>query len=477
MSTRLDTIFVALLFCIAGFFATYHLKESPPVWYDEGFYVQSAANFATYGHTGLRVSPDTIEPSSKLITVGYPLVYPLAGWFTVFGVSVLSARSLMVLFILGFLLASYLLVRRLFNKELALGALALLVTLPTLYGNGKTVLGEVPGLTYLVLSLLCLNISLSSTARKNLWLVLAGLLTGLCVVTKPTFLVLLPAIAVGAFVAWRRSTLSGKEVLTAVIAGATPIFLWLFLQFQAGDSLASILTYYVNPYQLPNLFGVVLENIRRLFTDIGPLYLVGVIGVWVCALWVRLHKEEKISAEEIIALVFSLFIIAAYTRTEGWYRYLFEAQVVSLLFFPNALLIVVRATTSLFNPRNMVILAVTALILLGAYQVMFSSFVAESYNRDKTAFLESYFAAVPATTSFFIYNVPEVAIFVRGTNYYQYIDAANWYIGKEQLTAIAEGEVDKIILGTDAYVNRAEDAFGLYKVSTTTHDYTILEKI
>ncbi|HEY4500930.1 MAG TPA: glycosyltransferase family 39 protein [Candidatus Paceibacterota bacterium] len=477
MNTRLYTILVVLLFVVAGFFATYHLKESPPVWYDEGMFTQAAANLATYGQTGLRVAPDTIEPSSKLITVGYPLIYPLAGWFKAFGVSVLSARSLMVLFILGFLLAGYFLVKRLFGPGLALGALALLATLPTLYGNGKSVLGEVPGLMYLVLSLLFLTIALSSTTRKYLWFVLAGLLAGLCVATKPTFLLLIPAIAVGVFIEWRRKTLSIREILIAAGVGVIPLFLWLLLQFQGGDSLASILSYYANPYQLPNLSEVILGNIQRLFIGIGPLYLMGVMGVWVCALWIRLRRREAIHIAEIVALGFSLLIIVAYLRTAGWYRYLFEAQVLSLLFFPNSLLIVVRATTSLFNPGKMVLLAVIALTLIGAYQVMFSSFVAESYNRNKTAFLEAHFATVLPTTSVFFYNVPEAALFIHSDNYYQYFDPAGWYIGKEQLPVITEGKVDEIILRTDAYTNMEKDHFQLYKVSTTTHDYTIFEKI
>jgi len=477
MSMRLHTTLLVLLFGVTGFFATFHLTESPPVWYDEGFYVQSAANLATYGQTGLRVAPESIELSSKLITVGYPLIYPLAGWLNAFGVSVLSARSLMVLFILGFLLAGYFFVKRLFGPELALGALALLATLPTLYGNGKSVLGEVPGLLYLILSLLFLTIALSSTMRKSLWFVLAGLSAGICVVTKPTFLVLIPAIALGIFVAWHRRVANAREILFAIIAGSVPVLVWLLLQFQGGDSLASILSYYANPYQLTNLSSVVLENIKRLFTGIGPLYLVGVMGIWLYASWIRLRRRETIPIAEIIALGFSFLIIAAYLRTAGWYRYLFEAQALSLLFFPNALLVVTQPIVRFVSPKRVVAAVIAVLTIFGAYQVMFNSFVAESYNRDKTSFLEAYFDNAPSTTSFFVYNVPEVAIFIRGTNYYQYIDAAGWYIGREQLPAIAEGKIDKIILSTDAYANRTEDAFGLYKVATTTHDYTILEKI
>lgn len=477
MSARLHTILLTLLSCIAVFFATYHLTESPPVWYDDGMFTQAAINLASSGQEGLRVAPNIVEPSSKLITVGYPLIYPLAGWLTVFGVSVLSARSLMVLFILGFLLASYFFVKRLFNKELALGVLALLITLPTLYGNGKSVLGEVPGLMYLVLFLLSFHIAKTSVARRNLWFAIAGLFAGLCVVTKPTFLVLIPAIIVGVYIAWHRVAMNGKEILIAVATGTMPILLWLFLQFQAGDSLASILSYYINPYQLTNLFGVILENIRRLFVGIGPLYLLVIIGIWISAFWIRLRKREKISAEEIIAFVFSLLIIAAYTRTAGWYRYLFEAQAVSLLFFPNALLVVASTVSRFISPKRVVVGLIATLTIFGAYQVMFSSFVAESYNQNKTAFLESYFASASSTASLFVYNVPEVPIFIRGNNYYQYFEPAGWYIGREQLPVITEGKVDEIIVGTETYASMDKTIFRAYQVIQTTHDYTILKKI
>ena len=57
LSMNKEILLVAALFCVALFFATYHLSESPPVWYDEGFYVQSAANLATLTVTGRMLSP------------------------------------------------------------------------------------------------------------------------------------------------------------------------------------------------------------------------------------------------------------------------------------------------------------------------------------------------------------------------------------------------------------------------------------
>lgn len=486
MSTRLHSILLVFLFAVAIFFATYNLKESPPVWYDEGFFVQSAANLATHGQMGLRLAPSTIEPPSKLITVGYPLIYPLALGFKVFGVNITTARSLMVLFLLMFMLASYVLARRLFGKNVALGTLALLVTLPTLYGNGKSVLGEVPGLTYLVLFLICFVQARSSITKKYAWLITASIFAGLCVATKPTFLLLLPAVAVGAFIEWRRSTFNLKELSTVAITGLIPIVYWIVTQFRTGDSFYTIFTEYSNPYQIQNMLHTILVNIGHLFTDIGPLYLTVMMSVWIFALWIRHQSRERVPAEEFIVMVFSVLTIVSYLRTAGWYRYLFEAQALALVFFPGALFVttgfiseklmgsIKKFTQYIPDTKNLSVAVIVVLTVLGAYQVRFNSFVAESYGGNKTAFLEDYFANVPATTSYFFYDVPEVAFFDTSTNYYQYISPSGWPIGEEQLAVIEKGVPDNIILKPQAYADMKDTLFISYEVEQTTRDYLIL---
>lgn|SRR3989344_2332303 len=467
-------IFIAILF-VAGFFATYKLTESPGVWYDEGFYVQAASNLATDGQMGLRIAPNFIEPSSKLISVGYPLIYPLALGFKIFGVNILTARSVMVIFILGFLVASYFLARRLFGNTFALGVLALLATLPPLYGNGKSVLGEVPGLFYLILFLLFFNLARSSTTKKYLWFVLTGISAGLCVATKPTFLLLLPAIAVGVLFEWRRGNLNFKEIFVVSLSTIAPIIYWLVSQFQTEDSLGGVLFEYANPYQITDMLHVILVNLGHLFTDVGTLYLTGIMFIWFLALGIRFKAKEKISAEEIMALVFSLLIIVAYTRTAGWYRYLFEAQAISLLFFPNALFTLFKRV-HIPQARKIVLATTLLLTFLGAYQVMFNSWVAESYNSHKSAFWQTYFNAMPTTTSLFFYDVPEVAFFSLSDNYYQYISPSGWPIGKEQLVVLEKGEADIIIVRSDTYKSRRDTIFHSYQIDQTAYKYTILQK-
>lgn len=484
-----------ILLVFGAFFATYHLTESPPVWYDEGFYLQSASNLALYGQMGLRLTPDYIEPPSKLTSVGYPLIYPMALEFKVFGVSTLSARALMVVFILGFLVASYFLARRLFGSTSALLTLALLVTLPPLYGNGKGVLGEVPALFYLVLFLNCFLVARSRDTNKYFWLIATGLFAGLCVATKPTFLLLLPAIAVGSFLEWRRGALTIKDFSIAAFAGLMPLVYWLFSQFQTSDSLSDILVEYANPYIAQNVSHIIVVNIARLFTDVGPLYLVGLMLIWTIAIVIRVRRRETISSEEVIALVFSFLTIAAYARTTGWFRYLFEAQMMSLIFFPNAFAIlwkrvsgaaltcIPKLAARMPSARQAVLSLTVLLAVLGAYQVLFDSWVAGHYQSHKTAFLESYFRAASSTT-FFFYNTPEIAFFSRTANYYQYLNpyelrglpGEGWPIGKEQLTLIVRGEADPIVVKSSAYQNRKDTLFVRYEVGETVYEYSILRR-
>ena len=89
--SRLCLMATILVFAGALFCATYRLTESPSVWYDEGIYIQSATNAIQHGKVGFQFSPGTITHISR-VSVGYPLIYPLAIWFKIFGVSVLSAR-------------------------------------------------------------------------------------------------------------------------------------------------------------------------------------------------------------------------------------------------------------------------------------------------------------------------------------------------------------------------------------------------
>lgn len=482
MPKKIEIVILSFFLLLTGFFATYKLSESPSVWYDEGFYIQIASNLSTQEKYGMQLRPGEIEPVSKLITVSYPLIYPLAFAFKIFGSSIMIARGTMVFFIIGFVFASYVLARRLFGVPYALGAVALLATFAPLYGNGKSVLGEVPGLFFLTLSLLSLERSLSDSRKSRLGFVLTGLFAGLCISTKPIFLLFIPAIDLAFFIKWRKGKLALTDFFYFAISAILPLIFWFYVQFGFNESVTSILSFYANPFQEKNTYSVIFENLRHFVSDSGPIYLLVMLFVWFVGIILRIRKKIEISASEIAAFAFSLLISVGYLKTNGWYRFIFPAQVVSFIYFPKSIsLLFDFARERLKNQilphfaRFFWIVPIFGFAILGVYQIMFSSFVAEAYKSDKTAFWESYFKNIPREQVLFFYNVPEVAALDFGGKYYQYISPAGWEIGVSGLKAIDLGIPDSIILRTDAFQGN-EDRFSKYKSQMKAYKYTILTK-
>lgn len=482
MTKKIETIILALFLILTGFFATYKLSESPSVWYDEGFYVQIASNMSAYGKYGMQLQPGEIEPVSKLITVSYPLIYPLAFAFKIFGSSIIVARGTMVFFIIGFVFVSYLLARRLFGAPYALGAIALLATFAPLYGNGKSVLGEVPGLFFLTLSLLILERSLSGAGKSRLGIIFSGLFAGLCISTKPIFLLFVPAIALALFIKWRKGKLTLTDFLYFALSSVIPLIFWFYVQFGFNESVTEILSFYANPFQEKNTFSAIFENLWHFVSDSGPIYLLIMLLFWSIGIVLRRQKKIEISNSEMAAFAFSLLISAGYLKTNGWYRFIFPAQAVSFIYFPKSISLLVefvgeRVKHRIFSQfaRFFWIIPIFGFAILGIYQIMFSSFVAEAYKSDKTAFWENYFKNIPREQIMFFYNVPEVAALDFRGKYYQYISPAGWEIGASGLEAIDSGKADGIILRTDAFEGN-ENRFSKYHSQMKAYKYTILIK-
>lgn len=488
LKERLRQIAVVVVFLAAIFLGTFRITESPPVWYDEGIYMQSAANFLVHGTLGLQFSPEVITPVWR-ITVSYPLFYPLAAWFKVFGINIVAARFFMVSVMLLFLFVSYRLVKKIYGGGAALCALILLATFSPLYGNGKSVLGEVPGLLYLVAGLLFLNISKSSKGKKDFWLVLSGISVGLSAVTKPIFIVLVPAFILGLLLEWKRGVLRLRDIFLSLVSVALPFLAWLLIQFQKSDSLSSVMRFYVNPYQVTSLSVLILQNLKTFFTSATPLYLLIMMVVWTIALILRYFKKIKIPSEEIISFIFCGLIIAAYLRIAGLYRYIFPAQIVAIIYFASSLQFITTWFSEKFGGKfsikkysNVLFIApIAGLVLFGMYGLLFNSWVADSYGSHKTAFWEEYFDKISKVSPgeiFFFYNVPEVTVFSKNKNYYQFVEPNNGGpFSTKELVAIENGVPDKVIIQTVALPNISSKLKKYYRPFEDVYKYTIFEKI
>lgn len=473
-----DKIIPIGLLLVALFFAAYKLTESPPTWYDEGMIMQPAINLASEGRFGIQVAPNEFI-SPQFISVGYPVYFPVSLMFKYFGVNLLSARVVMVIYLLLLVGIFFLLGKRMFGWRGASYGTLLLVSFAPLYGQGKNVLGEVPGLFFLFSFLFFVN-KIERTGNKKLYYILAGIFAGLCTITKPLFLVLLPAVAVSALLGRKKIVWQWPMIAAGILGFMASFAVWLATQFQSINVFSNILGFYANPYQnqVHNLFGIVGSNFLRFFTETSPAYFFALFLVWIAAIIIKIKKKEQILLVEIIALAFSFLVVAAYLRTVGWYRYFFPAEIVMLLFFPSSLAVLFNFARERFLAKSLPALILFLLIAFNFYLLGFKSWVADYYASHQTQILTDYFKNFSRNKSIFLYNIPEIAIFLPHHNYYQYMELTHdfFVVGSDQIAKIKAGIPDIIIMQSQAQKDVAA-LLTFYQVKDTIGRYVVLEKL
>lgn len=412
----LKKVCLILLISLALFFTGYRLTESPPTWMDEGIIIQSARSVALDGVFGLPEAPGQFATGSFL-TTGYPVVYPLALSFKLFGVGLLQARLVMAAFILLLLITAYLLAVKISGYNwLSLATLALLVTFAPLYGQGRNVLGEVPGI-FFILALILIWYRLEDKSIK--WLaLLAGILLGLAVTTKPTFLPLLPAgLMVLGLLIYRRQ-ISWQDSIWATVGGVVPLIVFYVAQL-SGESLGDVLAFYSSPHAVP-IAELIFTNLKRLVSELEPVYVLLLLLLWWSSIIGRWYLKQNVKSAEIGAGLISLLLMTSYLQTVGYYRYFLAPQILGLVFLPQALNWWSEQIRWL-RARYLVGVVLVALIVFQLNQNLFYSWTAQHYNSGRTAALEAYFKQPEHKQTYFLYQAPAIATFLGTKDYYQYL--------------------------------------------------------
>lgn len=96
-----------------------------------------------------------------------------------------------------------------------------------------------------------------------------------------------------------------------------------------------------------------------------------------------------------------------------------------MLFFPVALGQIVEVFSNFrfatLARRGALIVLISTIGLQG-YVLFFHSWVSQYYGADKTQVLQEYFNTLDSRTTVFVYDIPEIPLFLpQGTQYYQYI--------------------------------------------------------
>ena len=352
-----------------------------------------------------------------------------------------------------------------------------------LYGNGKSVLGEVPGLFFLVATLIALRYLEKVRYQSIFWYIATGVLAGLCVATKPIFILLLAALFFTLMLQYKRVSLSWRGVLAGFVALAVPIAWWIYTQFGSDVTLRLLVLDYINPYSAQSgqvlMWQVVVRNFVRFFTETTPVYTALLTGAWAAALYVR-RKTARPSAAELSAFIFCLLIIAAYLRLPGWYRYLFPATTIALLFFPSSVFSICGYMQERWSVwKNMPWLPYAALALLfcaQVYQVMFSSYVSRYYASTRTHNDVAAFAELPKNSSIFLYDLPELAVLLPSRTYYQYLEPApGMAIGAGELAVLQKGAAAFAVASPKVYADNPA-LFAAYQPFENVSGFEILKK-
>ncbi|OGY64304.1 MAG: hypothetical protein A3I89_01280 [Candidatus Harrisonbacteria bacterium RIFCSPLOWO2_02_FULL_41_11] len=477
MSKTANLIFIIGLLVAVFFFATYDLTESPHTWYDEGAIIQRAITYLRYGTMHYQVAPDQFS-SAAFDSTGYPVIYPIALAFKYFGIGLLPARAVMAVFILLLVLTAYTLIKRTAGSYYAAAAALLLGTFPPLYGNGKNVLGEIPGLFFLFLFLFCLHFLEKSGFRSRRFLVLSGLAAGLCLSTKPNFLLFLPALVIALLIFKKKEVWNWDVARYFLPAFMLPLILFAYTQFLPTDSLAKVLAFYRNPYNLTDWPALMLKNFLRFFTEATPIYFWSFFLTWLASLALRMKSDKnQISLSESTAFIFASILFLAYLRTPGWYRYFFIAHVLALVYFPFSFFHLFTKFIRFFSQRGKFYSSLMLLVLfmsIHLYLLGFNSWVSAYYGHTTTQNLESYFKDFNPSLSVFVYDVPQILTFLPNKNYYQYLsmnDTGLYEIGTEQISVIDQGVPDILILSAD---EENLERFAHYHLKDRVGGYLIL---
>jgi 4-amino-4-deoxy-L-arabinose transferase-like glycosyltransferase len=311
------------------FLAIYNLTHYPLTWFDEGAHLRVPKSFARFGvyadyHSGgFRYYGPTAGPTAG---VGPTVLLPIAAVFRLFGIGLLQARLVMVVYLLAAIAAFYWLARRLGGRRLAWVTVTLLIgsRAAMLIEHGRQVMGEVPALFFLAAGLAVWF----SSWEESRWnrLALVGLLLGLAAITKSQFfLILAPALGLAwlANLVYYRAVPQRAFIVPGVVAVACyatwQVCLAVFLNPVASAGSSQTIGQTIASAAFAFDFVHTKENFQYLLSIEayqGILPLVLVYGVYLALP----RRREGLQWGTLLLLVLVNLVWYAFASV-GWHRY------------------------------------------------------------------------------------------------------------------------------------------------------------
>ena len=342
MKTKIIALLLIILFAAVVF--SYNLSHWPMIWYDEGLHLQAAKNLAISGRYGIN-STEGFRVFDPLITTGPTVLVPIALIFKLFGIHLLWARAVIVLYALLVVFAYFLVAEKLFNLNTAIVASLLLITLSASLDDisgsflalSRMVMGEVPALFWMLIGSYFWFRHLSKEGYVAL--TVAGFCFGLAVVTKPQYLLVIVTFLMIYVVdrIWYRQ-LRIRQVIIPIAISIAITAVWY--AYQSSQSA----TNYIGQAAILDRIGgqISLFNFSLIVRSTRVLLASGVLVWGVPGLIYGLFKSKE---RDILGIQRGFFIIFCLLwffwyifGSISWIRYAFPSIAIMILYM--ALLLV-----------------------------------------------------------------------------------------------------------------------------------------
>ena len=321
------------------FLAVIKLESTPPLFWDEGWTLSIARNWAERNHYGRMLQGEMVPPG---LEAAFPVTAVVYFSFCLLGVGVYQARAPGLFFMLGTLAIVYYLARRLYNRRIAVTTLLVLLLMSPAHRDlhpvlvGKQVLGEMPAMFYLLAG----YAFFLSAQDKPLWAMpLAVFFWGVALITKlqvwPFWLasLLVPLLIALSTRRWRLVRLLAVGLVCSLTMSQLLIWFQQFLLERETNPLTPIAgLYYVT--------ALVVTPRARLLALVATL-LFGIPTLAGLCYGIRsvIKSRDKLLAQDQRDVI-RLALLVLTTSWFGWYlilsngwpRYLFPATFVGSIF-------------------------------------------------------------------------------------------------------------------------------------------------
>ena len=338
---------VLLILVVTALLLGFRIDHYPWAAPDEIHHLNVARNIAVHGSYASGHPGRALIYFDSFDSVGPTVLGPIAAAFTVTGVSLAAARWVMVAFFLLLGLASFQFCRRHFGLWSGVCSVGLLlVTFSSTY-LGRTVYGEAPAYTCLLIGLLLWSRALGTPGVTG-WGFVAGAVIGLAVLAK-TIVLLVAFSLLGAWAYDRVSfqRIGWAHVVPPVIGGLAVLGAWqVFQGIHGAGSVDS--GGVMDIYQHYLLFGV-----SGLPFNVANSIALNPVAHGVCFTVILISAptvfRHRYSPPAVVLYCYALFMLYwwFFFTTGHLHRYLWNAYAITALFMAPWM---VQAIRGIFDP-------------------------------------------------------------------------------------------------------------------------------